>query len=83
MEEGKEGNTYGNYKMESHTPLSSLTNDLYNQWKQLMKKDRFVGNIKVGLNKWLKSVQKIMSDENINVSEDILIMKFLPKYVKD
>ena len=74
----KKYRTYGNYKMESHTPLSSLTNDLYNQWKQLMKKDRFVGNIKLGLNKWLKSVQKIMSDENIGGT--IRLIKLEPKH---
>ena len=64
--------------MDSKTPLSSLTTDLYNQWKQLMKKDRFVGNIKVGLNKWLKSVQKIMSDENIKGT--IRLIKLEPKH---
>lgn len=74
----KKYRTYGNYKMDSNTPLSSLTNELYNQWKQLMKKDRFVGNIKVGLNKWLKSVQKIMSDENIEGT--IRLIKLEPKH---
>ena len=43
-----------------------------------MKKDRFVGNIKVGLNKWLKSVQKIMSDENVEGT--IRLIKLEPKH---
>ena len=43
-----------------------------------MKKDRLVGNIKVGLNKWLKSVQKIMSDENIEGT--IRLIKLEPKH---
>jgi len=74
----KKYKTYGNYKMDSDTPLSSMTNDIYNQWKQLMKKDRFVGNIKLGLNKWLKSVQKIMSKENMNGI--IRLIKLEPKH---
>jgi hypothetical protein len=62
QEPHKKYQTYGNYKLEGDTPLTIIVKDIYNYWKKLMKKERFVGNIKQGLTKWLKSVQKILSE---------------------
>lgn len=73
----KKDKTYGNIEIFKDTPLSSVTKDLYSQWKELMKKNRFVGGINEGLKLWLQSVQKIMKT---NDSVTVRIVKLSPNH---
>ena len=69
--------THGNFEIFNDTPLSEITKDLYSQWKGLMKKNRFMGGIYDGLKLWLKSVKKLLKD---NESVIIRIVKLPSKH---
>ena len=55
---------FRNYKLDKNTPLVKLCDDLYNDWKQLMKKNRFYGNIKNKLYLWLINLQDLLKETN-------------------
>ena len=69
--------TYGNIEIFKNSPLSSVTKKLYSQWKELMKKNRFIGGINEGLKLWLQSIQKLLKD---NESVIIRIVKLPPEH---
>jgi len=63
------GKTYrmnGSFQIDKDTSLEKLCNELYQKWKILMDKQKFYGNIKNGLLKWLQSLQLILKKKNIS-----------------
>lgn len=48
------------YKVEKSTDISKQLNEIYNTWKRYNKKDKFYGNIKVKMNKFLRSSFKYL-----------------------
>jgi len=61
------GKTYrmnGSFRIDKDTSLKKLSDELYKEWKILMKKNRFYGKIKEGLLKWLESLQLLLKKGN-------------------
>ena len=68
--------THGNFEIFNDTPLSEITKDLL-KMERVDEKNRFMGGIYDGLKLWLKSVKKLLKD---NESVIIRIVKLPSKH---
>lgn len=58
---------YKKYKIEKSTDITKQLNEIYNTWKKYNKKDKFYGNIKVKMNKFLRSSFKYLQSSEYSI----------------